>query len=141
MTQERKSMSKLDRLAEALIEETLTMSDEDILTDAAEGAEEIERAMRGEIRSAIAAHRRQKLLAAKEEVSAKKLTPKTKSRPAADVRAAINKAMARQANDDASFTLAARDGRGVPDADLEGLAEDLSELGFDLNGENEPDAS
>jgi hypothetical protein len=141
MTQERKDMNKVDRLVEALIEETLTMSDEEILADANESAGELERACRTEVGLVIASHLRQRLLAAKDAVSAHKLVGKSKHRSAGDLRAAINKAVAKHANDDAAFTLAARDGRDVPDADLEGLAEDLKELGIDLDGEEEPDPS
>ena len=141
MTQERKDLNKLDRLVEALIEETLAMSDEEILAETDEKAGELERGLRGEVGHAIAAHRRQRLLAAKEAVSAHKPAPKLKRRLTDELRVAINKAVAKHANDDGSFTLAARDGRNVPDADLEGLAEDLKALGFDLDGEDEPDPS
>lgn len=139
MTQERKSTSKLDRLAEALIEETLAMSDEEILTDADQNTSELQAALRSEVGLAIAAHLRQRLVMARKEVSAHKLAAKAKHHPGGDLRVAINKAVAKQANDDASLTLAARDGRDIPDADLEGLADDLSQLGFDLDGEDEAD--
>jgi len=140
MTEDRNPQSKLDRLADALIEETLAMSDDEILADVDEGAED-EGGLRNEVNSAIAAHRRQRLVAAKKAVLAHKAAPKARHRAGGDLRAAINKALAARANNDASLTLAARDGRDVPHADLEGLAEDLSELGFDVDGEEESDAS
>ena len=141
MTEERKSEGKLDRLAEALIEETLAMSDEDMLADPGEDAEEKEPALRSEISLAIANHRRQLLIAARNAVQGRRVRPKRDRRSPNELRAAINNAIARPTNDDSPLTLAAREGRDVPDADLEGLAEDLSELGFNVDGEHDPDAS
>jgi hypothetical protein len=141
MTQERTSMSKIDRLVEALIEETLAMSDEEILADAGENPEAIELALRREVDAAIASQARQRLIAAKDAVAAYKSRPNAKRRPASELRNAISKVVAKRTNSDASVTLAAREGRDIPDADLQGLADDLSELGFDLDRENEPDPS
>lgn len=141
MTEERETEGKLDRLVEVLIEETFAMSDQEILADAGEGVGEMERTLRGEIASAIAAHRRGRLLAAKDAVRAPKQPTKHTKLLSADIRSAVTEAIARRANDDASLTLAAREGQNVPDSDLEGLAEDMRELGFDIGEEEEPDAS
>lgn len=129
---------KADRLIELLIEETLAMSDEEILADVVDDGGETERALRAEIDAAIATHARQRLATAREAVAARKKVPRLVPRVQGDLRAAIARAVA---NNDAEFTLAARDGRDVPDADLGGLAEDLRDLGFDLGGEKDSDAS
>jgi ElaB/YqjD/DUF883 family membrane-anchored ribosome-binding protein len=138
MSSERQSDDKLDRLVAVLVEETLAMSDEEILADVVDDAGETERALRAEIAAAIAEHRRQRLMDAKKAVATRKTAPRLVPRPGGDLRAAVARVIA---NNNASFTLAACDGRDVPDADLDGLAEDLRDLGFDVSGEEDPDAS
>lgn len=129
---------KLDRLIEALIDETLAMSDEEILADCAHETDDAERRLRSEIDTAIAAHRRRRFAAAQEAVAASKKVPRRVQQVGGDLRTTIARAIA---NDDAALTLAARQGRDVPDADLDGLAEDLRDLGLDIGGEKDSDAS
>ena len=61
MTQDLGSEEKVDRLAEALIEETLASSDEEILSGVVDDEGDIERTLRAEIDIAIAAHGRKRL--------------------------------------------------------------------------------
>ncbi len=138
MTQDRGSEEKVDRLVEMLIEETLASSDEEILSGVVDEGGDIERSLRAEIDSAIAALRRKRLMAAKEAIAANRKAPRLVAGSGGDLRAALAKVIA---SNDASFTLAAREGQDVPDADLDGLAEDLRDLGFNVGGEKDSDAS
>ena len=129
--------NKADRLIDMLIEETLSMSDEEILADVSADSDETDHALLAEIDGAIAAHRRRRLEAARAAVVTHKRMPRLVRQANGDLRGAIARAVA---NNDAAFTLAARDGRGVPDEDLAGLADDLRDLGFNLGEEDDPDA-
>jgi hypothetical protein len=137
MNEQRNLDEKLDRLVEMLVEETLKWSDEEILAQS-ETSSETEQALRSEIDDVIAGHRRKRLLDAKKAVAASRIVRRPPSKGRGDLRGAISRAVA---SNDASITLAARNGRDVPDADLEGLADDLRELGFEIDREEDPDAS
>lgn len=138
MNQKHDPQEKLDRLIAALIEETFASSDDDILAAVTEGGEENEPALRAEIDAAVAAHRRQRLTTAKAAIASHKRVPRLVIRSTGDLRTSIARAIV---SNDGSFTLAAREGRDVSVADLEGLAEDLRDLGFEIDGEDGSDAS
>jgi|GEM_PF-4720158 len=137
----RKTQEELDRLAQALAEELLDASDEEILAylDAncslAEMRAKIEHAMEAGIRAA----KKAKLFNARRELDAAKEAP-TRTATVISIeekRKRLQKTISDANSKDSRITLAAREGKGVPDEDIDGLFDDANDLGlFGPDGED-----
>jgi hypothetical protein len=124
----------LDRLTDALVEDILNASDENILAEFRESDGDPERNatdMRALFEKGLIAANKKRLAAAKAGVSASRQLPTRKPAPAIDIAAA--RARLRAALDAPNFphklTLAARKESELSDADILSMLEDLRELG------------
>lgn len=136
-----KSKEELDRLGEALAEELLDASDEEILADIDAKSSLAE--MRAKIESAIEAGKRAAKKAtlsnARRELEAAKEAPAQPTTVVSleEKRKRLQKAISDADSDDSRITLAAREGKGVPDEDIDGLFDDAKHLGlFGEDGED-----
>ena len=139
METKRTNQEKLWRLADALIEDVLSTSDEDILRelDEVSDAEALKAEIAADIEAAKARLGKAKLAAARRAVSAERRTTRPRHRFSRhQARTRLSTAMAGSAAA-SRLTLAARHGEAVPDEDLDGLIEDASDLGLDLGGHPE----
>jgi hypothetical protein len=134
METKRTNQEKLWRLADALIDDVLSTSDEDILRELDEDdcAEALKAEITADIEAAKARLGKAKLAAARRAVSSERRTTRPQHRfTPQQARTRLSTAMAGSAAA-SRVTLAARHGGAVPDEDLEGLIEDASDLGMDL---------
>lgn len=129
----RTARSALDRLADALVEDILNTSDEDILAEFQESQGDPERNavdMRSRFEKCLIAANKQRLAAAKAGVAANRLT--TGGR-ASIIDMAKARARLRAVLDAPSLpptlTLAARNESELSDSDILGMLDDLRELG------------
>lgn len=136
MTGKRQSdREALDRLADALVEDILKTSDQDILAETTEDTGD-PAAVAAEVRAlfekAVTKTEKARLAAAKRAVAAERDQPAvvTPFDPA-KARLRLNRIIA---NDDPEtarkLTLAARKGEGLSDDDVRGMLEDMEELGI-----------
>lgn len=120
----------LDRLADALVDDILNTSDEDILAELKEEGVDPDRQaadMRAQFEKAAVASNKAKLAAAKAAVAADRgPRPASASAPIdmAEARRRLRSAMASQ-----QMTLAARNETEMTDSDVLGMLEDLKDLG------------
>lgn len=120
----------LDRLADALVDDIMNMSDEDILAEMKEEGVDPDRHaanMRAQFEKAVMAANKAKLTTAKAAVAADRgLRPGSASAPIdmAEARRRLRSAMASQ-----PMTLAARNETEMTDSDVLGMLEDLRDLG------------
>lgn len=136
--------SALDRLADALVEDILNTSDEDILAEFQESHGDPERHaadMRALFEKSLIAANKQRLAAAKAGVAAIR---RTTSALAPTVDMAKARARLRAVLDSPGFphtlTLAARKESELSDSDILGMLDDLRELGV-LPSEDDEDGS
>lgn len=142
METKRTNQQRLWRLADALIDDVLSASDEEILAEFDEcgGLDALRAEIAADIEAAKGRLGRAKLAAARKAVAAEKRgrTPRRHLTPDQSRRRLSQALVGSPAS--ARLTLAARRGQGVPDEDLDGLVEDASDLGINL-GEPTEDSS
>lgn len=128
------SREELDRLADALALEISEMSDEAIIELAQlKGYDtDVARRVQGQADAALSAAKRAKLIRARQDLDrgdqAIRSTPDVVD--LATMRARLQAAVNNNDSQFARITLAARDGKGVPDADIRALYEDAISLGL-----------
>lgn len=128
-----KSPEMLLRLADALVEDVLSATDEEILRDAAETYGDPS----GEIGKAKAIFEKARMAAGKRRLKAaqdalrseKKAGAKVLPLDGAAARRKLNNILRNHPEAGAEFTLAARKGQELSDEDVMGMLEDLRELG------------
>lgn len=126
----------LDRLAQALVDDVLTATDAEILAEAKEdGTDPAATAARlkGIYRNALANAGKARLAAAKAAVGADRRSARPGIITALDptaARARLEAVLKRDPETLNKLTLAARKGEGLSDADVQGLLDDLEELGI-----------
>jgi hypothetical protein len=129
---------RLRALLDAVEESISTATDQEILEDIRDEGRDPQKVadeVRGLISSRIAAHRRQKLAAARKGYrQAVSATPRPVRRPMpedpAERRALLASVIATHAGIPRAITLAFRDGKHASDEDVRSTLEDLAELGF-----------
>ncbi|HEX4891869.1 MAG TPA: hypothetical protein VFV47_01170, partial [Hyphomicrobiaceae bacterium] len=118
--------TELECLAEAMAKDILELPDEEALRQVggAEGLKEAHAAITADLEAAMAASRKKKLADARLELEA--FNAKAgKDRRVVDLdeaRKRLKRALLPSQSDSSRITLAARDGKGIPDTDIEGLA-------------------
>ncbi|MDX8128111.1 hypothetical protein QLH52_12520 [Methylomonas sp. OY6] len=126
--------SDLDRLATSLVDEILSMSDEELLAEAKENGEDsklIAQAGRNILERASMASGKSKLAAAKNAVQAMRLRATSVSNlEPGKARQKLDSILAQHPETRSKLTLAARKGEGLSDEDVRGMLEDLEELGL-----------
>lgn len=133
-------MAELDRLAAAMAKDILELPDDELLRHVgdAHGLEEARATIAADLDAAMIANRKKKLADARLELEAFKAKAGS-NRKVVDLdeaRRRLKKALLPSQSDSSRITLAARDGKGIPDTDIEGLAQDAKDLGiFDFDGE------
>lgn len=139
MTVERDA-DELLRLANALAQEVLSTSDEEILLELeAEGmAASVVAAALADIEAVKKELGGRRLQAAKHALAADRWPTRPRHRfAAAEARSKLAFAVVRSSNAMNRLTIAARAGESIPDEDLDGLIQDAEELGIDLGGDTE----
>lgn len=136
MGTKRTNEQRLRSLVDALVEDVLTASDEELLAELAEdgGAAALKAELAADIEAAKARLGRAKLHAARKAVSAEQRdSRKARQRFSPDeARRRLSRSVAGSSGA-SRLTLAARKGQGVPDEDLDGLIEDAADLGINLS--------
>lgn len=133
-------MTELDRLAAALAKDILELPDDELLRQVggAQGLKETRAAITADLEAAMIASRKKRLADARLELEAFKAKAGN-NRKVVDLdeaRRRLKKALLPSQSDSSRITLAARDGKGIPDTDIEGLVQDAKDLGiFDFDGE------
>lgn len=125
----------LDRLADALVEDILDASDQDILAETKEDTSDpaaVAAGVRALFEKAVTTTAKARLAAAKLAVAADRNRPATVTPfDPAKARLRLDRIVA---NDDPEtahkLTLAARKGEGLSDDDVRGMLEDMEELGI-----------
>lgn len=146
MGTKRTNQEKLWRLADALIEDVLSASDEEILAELDEDGDvaALKAELAGDIEAAKALSGKAKLAAARKAVSAERRRRQPRERFSPEqARQRLSQALAGTPAS-SRLTLAARQGQVVPDEDLEGLIDDAADLGIKLDHdakENPSDSS
>jgi hypothetical protein len=139
METERANQQKLWRLADALIDDILSASDQEILAELEEcgGVGALRAEAAADIEAAKGRLGRVKLAAARKAVAAERRgrSPRQRLGPEQS-RRRLSQALAGSPAS-ARLTLAARRGQGVPDEDLDGLVEDATDLGINLGESTE----
>lgn len=130
MTNRKSDRDALDRLTAALVEDILSASDEEIIAEARDdhevpaGAAAVTRA---QFEKAAALAAKNRLAAAKLAVANDRRRPAGGSPPdPAEARRRLERILAQDTN----LTLAARKGQGFSDEDVQGMLQDLKELGL-----------
>lgn len=131
---------ELDELAIALAQEHLDISDEELLREAAEVGDlrSIVASSKSEVDSILSGGTNKTLAEARRELVSFKnnLPANSKVVDIDSARKRLTEALGKGAKAGDKITLAARDGKGVSDADIQGLLDDADELGlFDTDGE------
>jgi hypothetical protein len=139
MENKRANQQKLWRLADALIDDVFAASDDEILAELDEcgGVDVLRAEIAGDIAAAKSRLGRAKLAAARKAVAAERRgrTPRQRLSPHQS-RRRLSQALAGSPAS-SRLTLAARRGQGVPDEDLDGLVEDATDLGINLDDPTE----
>jgi hypothetical protein len=142
MESERTNHERLRRLADFFVEDVLSASDEEILAelDSEGGADALKAEMTADVEAAKTRLGKAKLAAARRAVSADRTRRHSRQRFAPDqARKRLTEAVKGHVGS-TRLTLAAREGQGIPDEDLEGLIEDATDLGLNI-GEATEDSS
>lgn len=131
---------ELDELAIALAQEHLDISDEELLREAAEVGDlrSIVASSKSEVDSILRGGTNMPLAKARQELDSfrNNLPASSKVVDIDSARKRLAKAISQGTKAGDKITLAARDGIGVPDSDIQGLLDDADELGlFDTDGE------
>lgn len=131
---------ELDELAIALAQEHLDISDEELLREAAEVGDlrSIVASSKSEVDSILSGRTNTTLAEARRELDSFKsnLPANSKVVDIESARKRLTEALGKGTTAGDKITLAARDGKGVPDSDIQGLLDDADELGlFDTDGE------
>ena len=134
MTGDRKTdRAALDRLADALVDDILNASDEDILAEIAEtygDPDKLTVQMRILFEKTLHETGKSKLAAAKKAaVTARRAGPTVVRLDSAEARRRYERMVAGDPELSAKLTMAARKGEGESERDIEGAIEDLAELG------------
>jgi hypothetical protein len=134
MTGDRKTdRAALDRLADALVDDILSASDEEILaetTDTHGDPEELAAEMRALFEKTFHEEGKAKLVAAKKAANAARtLGPTVVPLDNAEARRRYERMVAGDSELSDKLTMAARKGEGESERDIEGVTEDLAELG------------
>lgn len=126
--------SDLDRLATSLVDEILSMSDEELLAEAKENGEDpklIAQVGRNILERASMVSGKNKLAAAKNAVQNMRLRATSVSNlEPGKARQKLDFILAQHPETRSKLTLAARKGEGLSDEDVRGMLEDLEELGL-----------
>ncbi len=139
MSENRSSRADLDRLADALVEDILTASDDEILAEAREDYGD-PAAVAAEVHEiyerAILLAKKNRLAAARDAVRRNNARGrKLVHLEPREARLRLEAALAKDPN--AKMTLAAREGKELSDADVLGMLEDLEALGIDTSKDDE----
>lgn len=132
--------TEVERFAEAIAKDILELPDDELLRQigGAEGLKDARAAIAADLEAAMVVSRKKKLADARLELEAFNANA-GKDRRVVDLdeaRKRLKKALIPSQSDSSRITLAARDGKGIPDADIEGLAQDAKDLGiFDFDEE------
>jgi hypothetical protein len=129
----------LHRLTEALVEDILAASDEELEGDvraAGQDPTEMASSARATIEAALSASRKARLKRAQSEISRTRGqdTNVVRLQPT-DARARLSALLSAHPERTAAFTMAARKAGELSDADVQALLEDLEELGLRLPDE------
>lgn len=125
----------IDRLAEALVEDILNMSDDEVLAEFGEDGGDPERyavEMRSMFENSLLAANNARMNTAKAGVASSRRAAKGLSAPVVDIanaRARLRAVIAR-ADSTPGLTLAARKEDKLSDSDVVGMLEELAELGL-----------
>lgn len=137
MTDPKSDRAALDRLADALAEDILSASDQDILTEVKEDGEDpaaIAAEVQTVFENAKAKVAKRRLAAAKAGAAAsRRRTADVVRLDPAEARRTLELALARDPETASKLTLAARKGEALSDEDVRGMLEDLDELGIPLS--------
>jgi hypothetical protein len=134
MTDPKSDRAALDRLADALAEDILNASDQDILAEVKEDGED-PAAIAAEVQALFAKAKakvaKRQLAEAKAGAAASRCRPANVVRldPAKE-RKILDRALTHDPETAAKLTLAARKGEALSDEDVHGMLEDLAELGI-----------
>lgn len=134
MTDPKSDRAALDRLADALAEDILNASDQDILAEVKEDGED-PAAIAAEVQALFAKAKakvaKRQLAEAKAGAAASRCRPANVVRldPAKE-RKILDRALTHDPETAAKLTLAARKGEALSDEDVHGILEDLAELGI-----------
>ena len=130
----KKSGSELSRLREELAADVMGTSDEEIFAEVRDRGVDPEAAatrVASVLQRAILDSGKEKMAAARESLQKQKATEGTREPvDIATARALLQKAAKSDANLQQRLTLAARNGDGLPDGDIQSLVDDLLELGI-----------
>ncbi len=131
MTNKRSDRDALASLTAALVEDILTSSDAEIIAETRQDKEALGDAVaatRDQFEKAISIASKGRLTAARLAVANDRWTP-SGGHPANPIKA--RRRLERILAHDPSLTLAARKGQGFSDEDVQGMLEDLEDLGID----------
>lgn len=130
MTNRKSDRDALDRLTAALVEDILSASDEEIIAEARDEHEipaDAAAAIRAQFERAAALAAKNRLAAARLAVANDRQRPAGSSPfDPAEARRRLERILAQDSN----LTLAARKGQGFSDEDVQGMLEDIKELGL-----------
>jgi hypothetical protein len=132
MTEPKEAQEALHRLRQAMVEDIMEASDEEILAQFAEDVgspEENAARMRALFEKAVLRANKGRLQAARAGVAASKVSSAASVIPIGEARARLRQALDAQAHDK-SFTLAARKENELSDADVLDMLEAMRELGL-----------
>jgi hypothetical protein len=133
MTGKRSDHTALIRLADAFVKDVLNESDEDILAEACEDHADPATAAaqtRGLFEKAMAMAGKGRLAAAKAALAKRPLSPTVARLDPAEARRRLDRILAHDPDTARKLTLAARNGQGLSDDDVQGMLDDLAELGI-----------
>jgi hypothetical protein len=140
---EDKDRKALERLNDALVEDILDMSDEDVLAEAKQDGtdpEAVAAAMAALFAKTVTAKRKARLAAAKAAVAADRGRPAAIAVPSdpAEARRLLERLLARYPDTAGKLTMAARKGKAgaLSDDEVFGLLEDFQGVGISLSEES-----
>jgi hypothetical protein len=133
-TKTEKQLRFLSAIAEQRVDDLLAMTDEEILKEAEESGdvEKTVSQLRANAATLVAQSRKGKLAAARTrfEAEVRDIRSSASVRSIAEKRAAIARAISTRDDLPEQLTLAAREGKGLSDADAESMYDDCVRLGF-----------
>ena len=140
MTGKNSVRAALGRLADALVEDILNASDEEMLAEARHDhadPDAVVTAMRVQFEKAVLAAGKARLDAARAAVAGLRPAGAVTRLAPAEARQRLERAMTQDPETARKLTLAARKGEGLSDSDVTGMLEDLAELGL-IPGPDKP---
>lgn len=140
MTGKNSVRAALGRLADALVEDILNASDEEMLAEARHDhadPDAVVAAMRVQFEKAVLAAGKARLDAARAAVAGLRPAGAVTRLDPAEARQRLERAMTQDPETARKLTLAARKGEGLSDSDVTGMLEDLAELGL-IPGPDKP---